>query len=48
MSKDTVFTLKDWWMRITGVQQSAIWIGATSPDLDLIGDVAYNLYYEAD
>ena len=46
MSKDTSFSIKDWWMRITGVYQAAIWTGSLHPDLDEIGEVVYNLYRE--
>ena len=42
MSKDTCFTIRDWWMRIAGVYQAAIYTGDLSPDLDEIGDTAFH------
>ncbi|MCP4231737.1 MAG: hypothetical protein GY771_16530 [bacterium] len=46
MSEDTSFTIRDWWMRITGVYQASIYTGTLSPDLDEIGDTIYNIYRE--
>jgi hypothetical protein len=46
MSKNTAFTVGDYWMQITGIQRVATWTNATTPDLDLIGDAAYKLFSE--
>lgn len=46
MTNDSVFTIKDWWMRIAGVYQAAIYTVGVGPELDEIGDAVYNLYRE--